>query len=141
MKYLITLILFLTCLNLFAQKSGISGNVIEVSGNQMPGAQNNPKPSGIRRELCIYELTRESQATKENSFYKKITSRSVAKTKSKPDGTFIIYLKPGKYSIFIKEKAGLFANIIDSEGYINPVVVDAQKITMINIRVDYKAAY
>ncbi len=126
---------------MLAQKSGISGKVIEVSGNQMPGVQNKPQPKSIRREICIFELTKEAQATKQNNFYKQVTTHSVAKTKSKEDGTFIIYLKPGKYSVFIKEKEGLFANAIDGEGYINPIVVEAQKITTVNIRVDYKAAY
>jgi hypothetical protein len=61
--------------------------------------------------------------------------------KSKEDGTFTVKLPPGIYSVFVKEKKGLWANTFDGLGRINPVEVSAGEYTKFTINVNYEAAY
>ena len=77
----------------------------------------------------------------ENGFFKDIQTPLVTKVLSKPDGSFKLRLPPGKYSVFVKEEDGLFANLFDKNNAINPVTVKEKQYSWLPINVDYKAAY
>lgn len=126
-----------------AQNQGICGKVVWVEGNQMPGPGpgTRPKPKGVVREIHVYEVTTLQQTLRENGFYKEIKTTLVAKTVSRQDGSYKVELPPGRYSVFTKEAEGLFANLFDQTGAINPVVVEAGKFTNLDLSVNYKAAY
>jgi len=145
MKTLAILITILIADNtfLFGQNSGVFGKVIEVTGNQMPSTskKQNINSKGVIREIFIYEVTAQNQAKNEGVFYKNITTRLIAKKKTKQDGSFKLKLKPGRYSIFVKEKQGLFANSLDGEGNINAITIEPKKMTELNLIVDYGASY
>lgn len=125
------------------QRQGIKGQVFWISGNLMPGLEN-PRSihAGIQREIFVYQLTTLEQATlMENGFFKDIQTPLVTKVLSKPDGSFKLRLPPGKYSVFVKEEDGLFANLFDKNNAINPVTVKEKQYSWLPINVDYKAAY
>jgi hypothetical protein len=63
------------------------------------------------------------------------------KVKSKKDGSFCVKLAPGKYSVFVKEPKGLFANTFDVQGCIQCVTVKKGEFTKITIEVNYEAFY
>ena len=112
-------------------------------GNFMPGP-NRPSPTKEQfavREIMVYELTNTSQVKMQNGLYQDITTKQIAKVTSAPDGSFEIALKPGKYSLFSKEPAGLFANLLDGDGNIFPVEVQTNQVTPIDFIIDYKASY
>jgi hypothetical protein len=142
MKYSLPLVLLLFSVAAYAQQ-GIKGNVVWLSGNQMPGPDKpEAKPKGIAREVHIYEATTLEQTENiENIFFKKISTRLVAKIKSKKNGSFCVKLPPGEYSIFVMEPQGLFANIFDGQGRIQCVTVKHKEYTKITILVNYEAAY
>lgn len=123
-------------------KEGMAGRVIWREGNWMP-APNAPerKAPGIAREVYIYELTTDAQTEKEGQFYTAIHSRLIAKTRSDANGCFAVQLAPGRYSVFVKEADGWFANRFDGEGHIQPVEVKAGEVSEVELVVDYKAAY
>jgi hypothetical protein len=154
MKHVLSFVpILLILFNCSAQKnatgqSGISGRVLWLEGNLMPSisdtsyskrAQGTPK----QKTVYIYEATQRHQvvAGESGSIYKDISSRLITKTKTDKSGYFKVNLQPGKYSIFIQEDEGLFANIFDGQGIINPVTVEAGKFTDIVIKVNYKAVY
>lgn len=125
-----------------AQKQGICGKVIWTSGNQMPGpGLQSSKPASIVREVCIYEATSAAKVTEANGFYSSIQTKLIKKVKTKKDGTFCVKLPVGTYSVFVKEEKGLWANIFDGQGIINPVTVAAKSCTPLTINVNYQAAY
>ena len=121
---------------------GIAGTVLWFEGNLMPGPDQ-PSQSGkpVVREIHIYELTKTSQTTQEGSFYTQVSSRLVKKVKSDKTGHFTVELLPGRYSIFCQEEEGLYANMQDGEGHIQPVTVEKEGLTPFDIRIDYKAVY
>jgi hypothetical protein len=126
----------------FGQKQGIEGKVLWISGNQMPGpGKAKTAPKGILREIYVYKPTVRAQTKISNGLFTEITSELVARTTSKPDGSFCIQLRPGEYSVFTKEAAGWFANIYDAAGRINIVKVEPKKLTVLTIQVNYMAAY
>lgn len=125
-----------------AQKQGICGKVIWTSGNQMPGpGLKSSKSAGIVREVYIYEATSTTKVTEAGGFYSSVQTKLIKKVKTKKDGTFNVKLPAGTYSVFVKEEQGLWANIFDGQGIINPVTVAAKTCTQFTINVNYQAAY
>lgn len=140
MKYLV-LAFTLSTLSLYAQQ-GIKGKVEWVSGNQMPGPDKKvSKSQPLVRKIFIYEATTTQQTTSEGVFFSNITTKLIATTKSKKNGSFKVKLPPGEYSILIKESQGLFANSFDSKNCIQCVKVKKGEFASITILVNYQAAY
>jgi hypothetical protein len=125
-----------------SQKQGISGTVYWVTGNQMPSPnKKSTPPKPIERDIYIYEPVKLSQTKQANGFYLELNAKLIAKVTSKADGSFQTTLPPGKYSLFVKEPHGLFANLLDAEGYINTVEVKKKVFTKTVVNVNYQAAY
>lgn len=142
MKHLLTVLFLVASLTVLAQKQGLQGQVFWVSGNQMPGPEVVLSPNqGAVREVLIFELTTVADATQVGPFFRDIKTRLVLMVQSRPDGTFKAKLPPGSYSVFTKEKNGLYANLFDDKGNINPVVVKNGQYAWKTITIDYDAAY
>lgn len=125
-----------------AQKQGVQGQVFWLSGNLMPGPGKGASPQqGIVREVFIYNAANQKDNPSEDGFFKEINSTFVQKTTSAPDGSFKVKLPPGRYSVFVKEEKGLFANLFSSDGCINCITVRPKKYAWVTITVDYEAAY
>ncbi|AHM63092.1 hypothetical protein D770_24235 [Flammeovirgaceae bacterium 311] len=131
-------------------KQGVAGRVLWIEGNQMPTIVNEenpaatrqrPEPAGVEREVYFYELTPMDQATSNGVFFSDIQTKLVEKVKTDKEGNFAVSLPEGRYSVFVKEDQGLFANSMDGQGHINPVEVNKDEITELKLEVNYKAAY
>lgn len=128
-------------------KQGINGEVRWLEGNLMPTIGDSTyadraKGKPIEREIYIFEATRlEEVVSTGGTFYSSISTDLVKKVMSGKDGTFRVVLSPGTYSLFVKEEKGFFANRFDGNNYINPVTVQANKFTDVQIQVNYKAYY
>ncbi|MEO8403936.1 MAG: hypothetical protein ABI480_05060 [Chitinophagaceae bacterium] len=128
----------------FCHRSGISGHVYFVSGNQMPSPDRPAAaPQGLKTTLYVYELTNMSQVGRDgvSAFYKSISTKLVKTVETNDDGSFKVKLKPGKYSLFVKKGDLFFSNIFDGENNIYPVEVEKGKMTEEEFKVNYGAAY
>ncbi len=142
MKLLLVIMAVFCAFGATAQKQGIHGQVFWVSGNQMPGSESILSPNqGAVREILIYEVTSFKDATQVGPFFRDIKTKLVASTWSKPDGSFKVKLMPGAYSVFTKERNGLYANLFDEKNNINPVIVKPGQYAWKTITIDYEAAY
>ena len=99
------------------------------------------KGQTVARQVFIYELTNASQTENREGFYRNIKSRLVKTTRSKKDGTFCVALRPGRYSVFVKEAKGLYANQFDDANNIFPVLVLRHSWQKINFEINYAATY
>ena len=141
-KLLLTILFVVLQLQAEAQKQGIKGQVLWVSGNQMPGTSKKITPQqGIVREVVIYPEIKLKDTKQTDGFFTITQSVPVATVLSKSDGSFYVKLPPGNYSVFTKESKGLFANLFDGQGIINPVKVKPKKYTWITLAIDYEAVY
>lgn len=125
-------------------EQGLAGQVLWLEGNLMPtiGEESRDrKGEPVQREIHIYELTSMDEATAEGTFFSNIQTDLVKKVETNEEGEFITELPVGRYSVFVQEEQGLFANTFDGQGHINPVEVNEGEITPITIKVNYKAAY
>ena len=152
-KTIIVLICLLSaaCINQPTQKpqkqikQGVTGQVIWLEGNLMPTIDGpdtkarEGKP--VAREIHIYKLINVKDTESNGGFFTKVKGTPVKKTQSDQSGHFSIQLPVGEYSIFVKEAQGLYANLFDGNNYINPIVVNKDKITEIKLKIDYKALY
>ncbi len=128
---------------------GISGKVIWLEGNLMPTIKEESdtitssltqgKP--VERYIAIYKLTHRDQTVQEDGFYKEVGTTLIKKILSDEEGNFGTQLDTGRYSLFVEEPQGLFANRFDGNGNINPVEVKKDKVTEVTLKIDYKAAY
>lgn len=137
--------LFLATLNRCEEvEQGLAGQVLWLEGNLMPtiGEESSDrKGEPVQREIHIYELTSMDEATAEGTFFSNIQTDLVKKVETNEEGEFITELPVGRYSVFVKEEQGLFANTFNGQGHINPVEVNEGEITTITLKVNYKAAY
>ena len=125
-------------------KQGIEGYVYRISGNQMPSPGKKPStPKGTKTTIYFYALTNINQAVKQagTSFYTNLKTKFINKTESDSTGHFKIKLPPGDYSIFTKKDTLFFANWFDNNNNIAPAKVLPGKMSSVEIRVDYDAAY
>jgi hypothetical protein len=141
-KPLFFLLLLSSCYTLRAQQQGVNGQVFWIYGDQMPGPEKRSNPmQGVVREIDVYELTTLADVDQGNGFFKKVYTRFVTSTISKQDGTFRIKLPPGRYSLFVKEENGLYANLFDSDKNISPITVKEKQYSWMTITIDYQATY
>jgi len=146
---LVTLSVVLGCITQkkFSGNQGIIGEVCWVEGNLMPSVDDTTyaarvKGMPVKRKVYIYQATRRDEAVSVNGVFFKISrSELIGRVKSKSNGKFKVKLPPGKYSLFVMEEEGLFANSFDGDNYINPVTVHANKYAEVQILVNYKAYY
>lgn len=129
-------------------EQGLAGQVRWLEGNLMPTVGEEIKPDGpsqkgqpVQREIHIYALTNMDEATSDGTFFSNIKTELVKTVETNKDGAFATDLPVGRYSVFVKEEQGLFANSFNGEGHINPVEVKEGELTKILIQVNYKAAY
>ena len=142
MKCFFVLIFVASSIAAFSQKQGLHGQVFWVSGNQMPGPESVLSPNqGTSREILIYEITSIKDVTQVGPFFRDVKTKLVATVQSKSDGTFKVKLLPGAYSVFTREKNGLYANLFDEKNNINPVQVKTGEYAWKTITIDYDAAY
>ncbi|WP_420155175.1 carboxypeptidase regulatory-like domain-containing protein [Siphonobacter sp.] len=122
--------------------SGIRGQVIWKSGNQMPSPD---RPAsvvkGVKREVWIYQLTNQNQTEQQEGFYRNIRTKRVKKVVTDASGRFKVKLAPGRYSLFTKEPQGLWANLMDGQGNIFPVTVRKGKYEEIQFEINYAAVF
>ncbi len=128
-------------------RQGILGKVVWVEGNQMPtvGVNNettkSSRDTAIVRTVYIYTLTHQDEATMEDGFYTSIDTELVSEVTTDQQGQFQTALPPGRYSLFVKEPKGWYANLYDGEGHIHPVTVAGDSVSEVVIKVDYEAVY
>ena len=141
-KLLLAFLLLTIQFQVDAQRQGIQGQVFWIGGNQMPGPGKSISPQqGIVREIVIFHEVKLQDTNQKDGFFTDINSEPVASLFSNADGSFHIQLPSGKYSVFVKETKGLFANLFDAQGNINPVIVKDKKYSWITLSVDYEAVY
>ncbi|MFA6060013.1 MAG: hypothetical protein WC756_17530 [Taibaiella sp.] len=124
-------------------KQGIAGEVIWKEGNHMPGIGTSPGiTKKVSREIVVYPIINQKDVQQADApFFSKIKAKKVATLKSGKNGKYYIRLPKGRYSVFVLEKGKLYANQYDGEGNINPVEIEKNKLTTLDLILDYKAAY
>lgn len=99
------------------------------------------KPKPIQRKVRVYPLVKFADLKLEDGLFIAIAEKPLAEVESDEKGNFSISLSPGRYSVFIVEEAGLFANVFDGDGNVNPVTVKENEWTLLDVVVNYKAVY
>jgi hypothetical protein len=126
---------------------GIRGQVIWLEGNLMPSIREEGDPSpapqakGVQRTVYIYALTHREEAVYQDGFFSEVQEELVKQVETDVQGYFSIPLDTGQYSLFVKEEKGLYANLFDGEGNIQPVQVYPDSVSQVELKVDYKAIY
>ncbi|WP_339704045.1 carboxypeptidase regulatory-like domain-containing protein [Algoriphagus aquimarinus] len=127
---------------------GVVGQVTWLEGNQMPtivedGAKNKKTRIGdpVKRTVRVYPLVKISDVTLEGGLFKSVAVKPITEVETDENGQYTVNLSPGRYSILTVEESGLFASIFDGDGNIQPVTVKEGEWTLLNIVVNYKAAY
>ncbi|WKN42466.1 N-acetylmuramoyl-L-alanine amidase [Tunicatimonas pelagia] len=128
-------------------QQGVAGQVRWYEGNLMPtitedtAAAPDRQGEPVQRTLYIHKLTHRDQTVQKGRFFQAVQTELVAKITTDSLGKFELSLPVGQYSLLVEETEGLFANQFNSEGHIAPFSVESNRVTQLNIRVDYRATY
>ncbi len=126
---------------------GITGTITWIEGNQMPMMTEDGKadkksgPTPIKRNIRVYPLIKFSDLKMEDGLFTGLVEEPITEVESDKNGKYSIQLSPGRYSLFVVEENGLFANIFDGEGNVQPVTVKEDEWTLLDVVVNYKAVY
>jgi hypothetical protein len=131
--------LVLNNINKISISSGIAGTLLKKEGNCMPmiGGSSSCKTYPVSRTIKIFKYTTTDDVEGWGPLYTSVNSNLIAKCSSDQKGFFQMSLKPGKYSIFICEGTKFYANGLDGQGGINPVIIEADSISKILLSLDY----
>ncbi|RAI88493.1 carboxypeptidase regulatory-like domain-containing protein [Algoriphagus yeomjeoni] len=127
---------------------GVVGQITWLEGNQMPmvleeGKKDKDTNTGtpVKRTVRVYPLIKISDVTLENGLFQSVAAKPITEFETDENGRYSINLSPGRYSILTVEEDGLFASIFDGDGNIQPVTVKENEWTLLDIVVNYKAAF
>lgn len=145
---LTTVFTFTQCKPYQPEGQGITGQVTWQEGNLMPTIsdsdtenKNDPKGKPVKRTIRIYPLIKISDMSVEDGLIKNLAAKPITEIETDESGKYSLQLSPGRYSIFTVEEGGLFANIFDGEGNVQPVTVKEGEWTLLDIVINYKAVY
>lgn len=138
---------FQSCKPYKPEGQGITGTITWLEGNQMPtitdveNSDERPAAKPIQRTIRIYPLIQFEDLKVEQGLYTAIAEKPLTEVQTDENGKYSVQLSPGRYSVFVVEEEGLFANIFDGEGNVQPVTVKENEWTLLDIEVNYKAAF
>lgn len=142
-----TIMLF-QCAPYQPEGQGVVGKVTWLEGNQMPmiaeeGKKNKRSTIGdpVKRTVRVYPLIKISDVTLDNGLFQSVAATPITEIETDENGRYSVNLSPGRYSILTVEEGGLFASIFDGEGNIQPVTVKENEWTLLDVVVNYKAAF
>lgn len=144
---LIAVLLSMSCKPYKPDGQGITGTITWIEGNQMPmmiedgKADEKPSPTPIQRKIRVYPLIKFSNLKMEDGLFTGLAEKPITEVETDKNGKYAIQLSPGRYSLFVVEENGLFANIFDGEGNVQPVTVKENEWTLLDVEVNYKAVY
>ena len=130
--------------NSSAVTQGLTGQITEVLGNQMPMKGGPPViPKGIATTVLIYEPTNISQVRRMGTSpsYTAIQTKLVASVDTDSTGNFTIALPVGNYSVFVKQGTQFYANLFDANNNIALFTVEEGKLTQVKLSVSAKASF
>ncbi|WP_057939819.1 hypothetical protein [Algoriphagus resistens] len=145
------ILLLFQCAPYQPEGQGVVGLVTWQEGNQMPtiveeGSQEKKNKrttigDPVKRTVRVYPLIKISDVTLENGLFQSVAAKPITEIETDENGEYSINLSPGRYSILTVEEGGLFASIFDGDGNIQPVTVKENEWTLLDIVVNYKAAF
>lgn len=124
--------------------TGIRGKVEIWEGNFMPmvDPQNNRNKitAGADRTVRVYAPFKPEGGTMSPKL-ETVGADLVAETKCNKSGEFAVELPAGKYSVFVAEAGGWYANGFDSDGIQGAVEVLADSVKEMTIKITTKATF
>ncbi|EAZ80877.1 carboxypeptidase-like regulatory domain-containing protein [Algoriphagus machipongonensis] len=124
---------------------GVVGTITWIEGNQMPKIGDEKEEDAsevlVKRKVQVYPITNISDVKVENGLITGIATEMVKEVTSDEEGKYALDLSPGRYTVVTVEEDGLFANIFDGEGNIQPVTIKENEWVLLDILINYKAVY
>ena len=124
-------------------EQGVKGQLYWLEGNQMPGpGKDTDKRLPVKRKVYICQALTSQQMQGRQPLFESLPEDEIVEVvKSDVKGVFVAELPAGTYSIFTEEEEGFFANRMNGQGVLNPLVVEQDKLTETEIVINYKAVF
>jgi hypothetical protein len=126
-------------------QQGVVGTVLFWEGDFMP--MPDPEVAGgsitpVMRTVYIFEAAGVDDVVGVDygGFYSEVKTPLVAIVTSDDKGRFGVNLEVGTYSLFVMEDGDYYANLWSSE-YVQPVTVETNLVSEVNIDINYKATF
>ena len=113
---------------------GIKGNVLITD----PGSE---IPKRERKEVYVFEQFFANSAQSDGNIYKDIQAKLVRRIVTNENGSFVLALPTGRYSLLVGHNGGYFAPEQDAFGNVNPITVIDGEFIDIDIVIDSALTY
>lgn len=137
-----------SCKTYLPDGQGVTGKITWIEGNQMPtrtvsdeATQTDSKGIAVKRIVRVYPLLNIVDVSMENGLIQNLTSSPITDVESDENGTYSLKLSPGRYSVFTVEEGGLFANVFDGQGNVQPLTIMEGQWTTLDIVINHKAVF
>lgn len=124
-----------------APASGVTGKIEIWEGNFMPMIDKEERDKQIRPGANLKVRLHEPATGLLGTVVATVPTPVVAEAVSDENGLFTIPAREGKYSLFIEDKNGWYANGWDGDGVQGAVVVEPMKMTEVLIKNTTKATF
>jgi hypothetical protein len=141
------LLLSLSCGKILKKsyKSTFSGHIYEHKFNNMPMLDKpQTKGSPLETTLYIYEPTTINQIEEgmiPGPIVSKINSILVDSVHTDKKGAFLLYLHPGKYSVFVKYGKGYYVPFYSGKDWVSIIETKQNNDTQLDIEVKVNSSY
>lgn len=120
-------------------KHNFTGHIFEHKYNGMPMVDKpSSKGAPLMTTLYIYEPTRRNQIEDNltgSPIVTQVNSNLVDSVHSNQTGLFSMYLKPGKYSVFIKYKNGYYIPYYSGVDWVSIIQVNPKVLNTLNFEI------
>lgn len=120
------------------------GHISRVTGNQMPSPDLPPLSyAGYPTNVYFFKPISPQDARRMSvpGFFDRIGQPLVARVATDERGLFRLRLPPGRYSVLIGKDSLFYTNIIDGDGFLNPIVVASGRRMRLELKADWGANY
>jgi hypothetical protein len=132
-------------LPLISIKSNFKGHIYEQKFNNMPMIDRlKSKGSPFETTLYIYEPTTINQieeAVNPGPIITKIHSKLIDSVITDKEGGYSLYLKPGKYSVFVKYGNGYYVPYYAGKDWVSIIETKQNEITTLDILLKVNTSY
>jgi hypothetical protein len=135
------LLFIIACKSTDLPNYGIDSTLQGIKGNVLITDPGSEIPKRERKEVYVFEQFMANSAQSEGNIYKDIQAKLVRRIVTNENGSFVLALPTGKYSLMVGHSGGYFAPEKDAFGNVNPITVIDGEFVDVDVIIDSALTY
>ncbi len=136
-----TLLFLFSCKSSDLPNYGVDTSLEGIKGSVAVADPSADRPIRERREIYVFEQFMANSAQSSGNIYKNIQAKLVRRIVTNPNGSFVLALPAGKYSLLVAYDGGYYATEKDAFGNVGPITVIDGEFFDVDILIDPELTY